>query len=152
MVAAFQATLEEVASADLLVHVIDDNASVRRALKRLLGSVGIEAVTYASAQQFLDDLERHELPASVKSLRKALLIMHAPLDDIVEIDNAMKWGFNFEMGPFETWDAIGVAQSVKKMEADGMALLDVDYKGYQAFIDEQAKVMLEAAREANIIK
>jgi len=40
----------------------------------------------------------------------------------------------------------------KRMEADGMALLDVDYKGYQAFIDEQAKVMLEAAREANIIK
>ena len=40
----------------------------------------------------------------------------------------------------------------KRMEADGMALLDVDYKGYKAFIDEQAKVMLEAAREANIIK
>ena len=38
--------------------------------------------------QFLDDLERHDLPAAVKSLRKALLIMHAPLDDIVEIDNA----------------------------------------------------------------
>ena len=40
----------------------------------------------------------------------------------------------------------------KRMEADGMALLDVDYKGYKAFIDEQAKVMLEAAREANIIQ
>ncbi len=40
----------------------------------------------------------------------------------------------------------------KRMEADGMALLDVDYQGYQAFIDEQAKVMLEAAREANIIE
>ncbi len=39
-------------------------------------------------RQFLDDLERHDLPASVKGLRKALLIMHAPLDDIVEIDNA----------------------------------------------------------------
>jgi 3-hydroxyacyl-CoA dehydrogenase len=41
-------------------------------------------------------------------------------DTIVEIDNAMKWGFNFEMGPFETWDAIGVKESVAKMEADGM--------------------------------
>ena len=39
-------------------------------------------------RQFLDDLEQHALPAAVKSLRKALLIMHAPLDDIVEIDNA----------------------------------------------------------------
>ncbi len=39
-------------------------------------------------QQFLDDLEHHELPAAIRSLRRALLIMHAPLDDIVEIDNA----------------------------------------------------------------
>ncbi len=45
-------------------------------------------------------------------------------DTIVEIDNAMKWGFNFEMGPFETWDAIGVAESAKKMEADGYTVPD----------------------------
>lgn len=38
----------------MLVHVIDDNASVRRALKRLLGSVGIDALTYTSAKGFLD--------------------------------------------------------------------------------------------------
>jgi len=38
----------------MFVHVVDDNASVRRALKRLLGSVGIESETYASARQFLD--------------------------------------------------------------------------------------------------
>ncbi len=43
-------------------------------------------------------------------------------DTVVEIDNAMKWGYNFEMGPFETWDAIGVKESVAKMEADGMAV------------------------------
>jgi 3-hydroxyacyl-CoA dehydrogenase len=40
-------------------------------------------------------------------------------DTIVEIDNAMKWGYNFEMGPFETWDAIGVKESVEKMERRG---------------------------------
>jgi 3-hydroxyacyl-CoA dehydrogenase len=45
-------------------------------------------------------------------------------DTIVEIDNAMKWGYNFEMGPFETWDAIGVAESVRKMEADGYTVPD----------------------------
>jgi len=43
-------------------------------------------------------------------------------DTIVEIDNAMKWGYNFEMGPFETWDAIGLKESVAKMEADGMTV------------------------------
>lgn len=40
-------------------------------------------------------------------------------DYIVEIDNAMKWGFGWSQGPFEIWDAIGVEQSVKKMEEEG---------------------------------
>lgn len=40
-------------------------------------------------------------------------------DDIVNIDKAMKWGFNWQTGPFETWDAIGVAKSVARMEAEG---------------------------------
>ncbi len=39
-------------------------------------------------RQFLDDLHKHPMPESVGSLRKALMIMHAPLDDVVEIDNA----------------------------------------------------------------
>ena len=40
-------------------------------------------------------------------------------DTIVDIDNAMKWGFNLEMGPFETWDAIGLEASVARMQKDG---------------------------------
>ncbi|MCZ0756591.1 3-hydroxyacyl-CoA dehydrogenase/enoyl-CoA hydratase family protein [Anoxybacillus sp. J5B_2022] len=40
-------------------------------------------------------------------------------DDIVAIDRAMKWGFGWELGPFETWDAIGLEQSVRKMQAEG---------------------------------
>jgi 3-hydroxyacyl-CoA dehydrogenase len=41
-------------------------------------------------------------------------------DTIVEIDNAIKWGFGWEIGVFETWDAIGVAESVERMKAEGM--------------------------------
>jgi 3-hydroxyacyl-CoA dehydrogenase len=40
-------------------------------------------------------------------------------DDIVNIDNAMKWGFGWEMGPFESWDAIGVQKSVERMKTEG---------------------------------
>jgi len=40
-------------------------------------------------------------------------------DDVYNIDNAMKWGFNWTLGPFETWDAIGVAESVARMKAEG---------------------------------
>jgi 3-hydroxyacyl-CoA dehydrogenase len=41
-------------------------------------------------------------------------------DTIVEIDNAMKWGYNFEMGPFEAWDALGVARTVERMQNEGL--------------------------------
>jgi 3-hydroxyacyl-CoA dehydrogenase len=40
-------------------------------------------------------------------------------DDLVAIDNAMKWGFGWQMGPFESWDALGVEKTVGKMEAEG---------------------------------
>ena len=40
-------------------------------------------------------------------------------DDIVNIDNAMKWGFGWEKGPFESWDAIGVQKSVERMKTEG---------------------------------
>ena len=40
-------------------------------------------------------------------------------DDIVNVDNAMKWGFAWKMGPFEAWDAIGVSKSVSKMKEAG---------------------------------
>jgi 3-hydroxyacyl-CoA dehydrogenase len=43
-------------------------------------------------------------------------------DTIVEIDNAMKWGFNFSMGPFETWDVLGLQASVERMEKDGLVV------------------------------
>jgi 3-hydroxyacyl-CoA dehydrogenase len=43
-------------------------------------------------------------------------------DDIVSIDNALKWGFNWELGPFETWDALGVARAAEKMRQEGHTL------------------------------
>jgi 3-hydroxyacyl-CoA dehydrogenase len=43
-------------------------------------------------------------------------------DDVVSIDRAMRWGFNWELGPFEAWDAIGVAASVERMRKDGLAV------------------------------
>ncbi|MDA3789677.1 MAG: 3-hydroxyacyl-CoA dehydrogenase/enoyl-CoA hydratase family protein [Desulfobacula sp.] len=41
-------------------------------------------------------------------------------DTIIEIDNSMKWGYNFEMGPFEAWDAYGVKEAVERMEKQGL--------------------------------
>src|SRR6266404_4993719 len=40
-------------------------------------------------------------------------------DTVVEVDRAMQWGFNWELGPFEVWDAIGVEKSVAKLKEEG---------------------------------
>ena len=39
-------------------------------------------------------------------------------DTIVDIDNALKWGFGWEIGVFEAWDAIGVRESVDAMRGE----------------------------------
>jgi len=43
-------------------------------------------------------------------------------DSIVDIDHAISWGFGWQKGPFETWDAIGVNKSVARMEREGKAV------------------------------
>ncbi|MBC8172631.1 MAG: 3-hydroxyacyl-CoA dehydrogenase [Chitinophagales bacterium] len=40
-------------------------------------------------------------------------------DELYKIDDAMKAGFGWEMGPFETWDTLGVENTIKEMEAAG---------------------------------
>ncbi len=45
-------------------------------------------------------------------------------DSIIEIDNAMRWGFNAEAGPFETWDALGVRKAAELMRARDVAVPD----------------------------
>jgi 3-hydroxyacyl-CoA dehydrogenase len=41
-------------------------------------------------------------------------------DELYRVDDAMKAGFGWEIGPFETWDAIGVAKTVDAMKAAGV--------------------------------
>ena len=41
-------------------------------------------------------------------------------DDIVTVDDACRWGFSWEMGPFETWDAIGVTRSIERLNGEGV--------------------------------
>ncbi|MBA3453007.1 MAG: 3-hydroxyacyl-CoA dehydrogenase/enoyl-CoA hydratase family protein [Deltaproteobacteria bacterium] len=43
-------------------------------------------------------------------------------ESIEAIDNAMKWGYGWELGPFETWDALGFAETYDRMKKDGVAL------------------------------
>ncbi len=45
-------------------------------------------------------------------------------ETLVNVDNAQKWGFAHELGPFEIWDAIGVAETVPQFEAAGYPVAD----------------------------
>lgn len=66
-------------------------------------------------------------------------------DELYKIDDAMRAGFGWELGPFESWDAIGVAESVKNAEENGYEIapwvnemLEVGFKSFYT-IDEGVK-------------
>ncbi|KEP28186.1 3-hydroxyacyl-CoA dehydrogenase/enoyl-CoA hydratase family protein [Bacillus zhangzhouensis] len=64
-------------------------------------------------------------------------------DDIQSIDNAMKWGFGWQHGPFELWDAIGVKKAASRMEAEGHSIpawvQDMLSEGHETFYQENAE-------------
>ena len=62
-------------------------------------------------------------------------------DDIVQIDRGMRWGFNWDMGPFEAWDAIGFTETCERMKKDGKTLPPIAEailkKGGKSFYEER---------------
>ena len=87
-------------------------------------------------------------------------------DDIVEIDRAMRWGFGWEMGPFETWDAIGVEKSARRMKHEGKPIpafvkdllasgatsfYERDDAGEPQFFDLDSKALQPQASEPGVI-
>ncbi|PGY15249.1 3-hydroxyacyl-CoA dehydrogenase/enoyl-CoA hydratase family protein [Bacillus sp. AFS031507] len=96
----------------------------------------LKALVYANDQagQFLWNTMAQSLVYSAQLLGEIA-------DDIVSIDRAMKWGFGWETGPFETWDAIGVEKSVQKMKESGLEVpawvTEMLEKGHSSFYLEE---------------
>lgn len=67
-------------------------------------------------------------------------------DTLVDIDNANRWGFAHEMGPFEIWDAVGVAETLPRMAADGYEyaywVQEMVEAGYSSFYQRNDKGIL----------
>ncbi len=61
-------------------------------------------------------IEAMTVPALAYSARRIPEIA----DDIASFDDAIRWGFARQMGPFETWDALGVRATVERMERQGI--------------------------------
>jgi len=94
-------------------------------------------------------------------------------DTVYQIDNTMKWGYNHRKGPFETWDAVGVKESIevmKKMKLavpkkitemlkkgdsfylkkeDGTYYYDFDKKDYVKIADNPKIILLPDAKAKN---
>jgi 3-hydroxyacyl-CoA dehydrogenase len=87
---------------------IKNEEDVKKRLKRLVFSDDV-------AGKFAWSVLAHSLAYSARRLGEIA-------DDIVSIDRAMRWGFNWDLGPFEAWDAVGVPESVARMKTEGIAL------------------------------
>ncbi|MFA5323892.1 MAG: 3-hydroxyacyl-CoA dehydrogenase/enoyl-CoA hydratase family protein [Smithella sp.] len=87
-------------------------------------------------------------------------------DTIVEIDNAMKWGYNHQLGPFESWDAVGVKEAVAVMKKLGKKIpskieemlkkkctsfYKVDKKGVKSYYDFKKKGYVKLEENPKII-
>ena len=62
-------------------------------------------------------------------------------DSPKDIDNAMKWGFGWEMGPFETWDVLGVADTTQRLAEEGLTVApwvhEMLGKGHESFYQSE---------------
>jgi 3-hydroxyacyl-CoA dehydrogenase len=61
-------------------------------------------------------------------------------ESVVDVDRAMRWGYGWELGPFELWDAVGFEESARLMEADRGALPEtiarMGQAGHRNFYDD----------------
>jgi len=45
-------------------------------------------------------------------------------DHILDLDHAMRWGFQWEMGPFALWDALGFSETIPLIEQEGFKVAE----------------------------
>jgi 3-hydroxyacyl-CoA dehydrogenase len=72
-------------------------------------------------------------------------------DSPAEIDRAMRWGFNWELGPFEIWDALGFDVVLTDMEGSGVVVpawvKKMRYEGATGFYHAEIEKHADAERE-----
>ena len=97
-------------------------------------------------------------------------------DEIYKVDDALNAGFGWKLGPFQTWDAIGVEKTVKAMEEAGKKpaqwvydmlaagiksfykvengrkyFYDIPSKSYKVVPGQEDTLSLEVLRETNVV-
>lgn len=97
-------------------------------------------------------------------------------DDLYKVDDAMNAGFGWKLGPFQTWDALGLEQTVKSMEDAGVKpaqwvydmikkgitsfytikdglkyCYDISSQEYKLIPGQEGKLSLEVLRQSNVL-
>jgi len=98
-------------------------------------------------------LSGHDLAAELawRNLRDTLLYAFKRIpeiaDDVVNVDRAMRWGFNWELGPFEMLDAIGVPRFVERARRDGIAVPEALARVERFYREEGGRTQFHALGE-----
>ena len=112
-----------------VIHVLDFNSMDYRPIKKQK----FKAVALAKEKNTLEGKLRSsifcddEAGKFLWTIISQSLIYCADLigeisDDIVNVDNALCWGFGWEKGPFKIWDILGFEFVIKKMKDDGLII------------------------------
>jgi alpha/beta superfamily hydrolase len=82
------ATIGAPADPDHVMRLLHDRKDI--IAQKGEAEVVLEGRKFKIKQQFLDDLEQVRMAEAVGNLKKAIVVFHSPMDDIVGIDNAAK--------------------------------------------------------------
>lgn len=97
-----------------------------------------EAMAYGETKECVFYWERPK-----NTLLYAASLIPEIADDFREIDKALRAGFNWETGPFQMWDKIGVRRSVERMQKEGetvpLWVSDMLAHGRESFYDAAAE-------------
>jgi putative redox protein len=110
--------------------------------------VSLAGRPFKITRQFIDDIAEHDLMAKISRLRKALLVMHAPTDDTVGIDNATRI-FTSARHP-KSFVSLAGADHLLSNKADATYVADVIAAWATRYIDplpEQATDTATAPRQ-----
>jgi 3-hydroxyacyl-CoA dehydrogenase len=109
-----------------------DPASMTYVPRGRVSSPALEAAkrargTAGKIQALLELADQDRIAAFAREVIESVLCYSAEklgeiADTAMEIDQAMKWGFNWEEGPFELWDALGLAETAARLEERGRSV------------------------------
>ena len=124
---------------DILKH--DYRPSVSFSTPSVIASKGILSSDERIRNIVFADDQASEIawPAISTMLIYAANILPEISDDIVSVDRALRWGYGWELGPFEMWDALGVTKIADIIEQGDGSVPDVVCNllatGHESFYD-----------------